>query len=238
MGKDLKPVDIERFWRDDALAHEDNCFSKLAPQVALGIRMSDECVFAELNEPGNPWGTTPRERRLDLNKRYNDLAEQIVGKRLLSEKLPEADEIFPKFRQIGEVFEGTYQNNGITVWLHGNCRTPKELERMLDRVDRLNIQEFILPGNWETEKRRIFEQYGKRPSVWRHVRGPVTLATSIYGTENTLLLYYDAPELFERFSQTILRVIQEYIRIFDEEAGFTPQTAPHGFSFLMMIVVC
>ena len=48
-------LDIEQFWKDDELAHEDNCFSKDAPQAALAIRMSDECVFAELNEPGKPW---------------------------------------------------------------------------------------------------------------------------------------------------------------------------------------
>jgi hypothetical protein len=50
-------VDLEKFWEDDKLAHEDNCFSPQAPQVAMGIRMSDECVFAELGEPGQPWGS-------------------------------------------------------------------------------------------------------------------------------------------------------------------------------------
>ena len=33
----MKPVDLERFWVDDELAHKDNCFSKDAPQVAMGI---------------------------------------------------------------------------------------------------------------------------------------------------------------------------------------------------------
>ena len=49
-------LDIEQFWKDEELAHKENCFSKTAPQVALGIRMSDECVFAELGEEGKPWG--------------------------------------------------------------------------------------------------------------------------------------------------------------------------------------
>jgi RimJ/RimL family protein N-acetyltransferase len=82
---DLLPVDIERFWADDELAHRDNCFYADAPQVALGIRMSDECVFDELGEEGTPWSHTPRERRLDLNRRYNDKSERIVGLRLLNE---------------------------------------------------------------------------------------------------------------------------------------------------------
>ena len=54
-------LDIKQFWKDDELAHRENCFSKEAPQVALGIRMSDECVFAELGEEGEPWGYTPLE---------------------------------------------------------------------------------------------------------------------------------------------------------------------------------
>ena len=48
-------LDIEQFWKDEELAHKDNCFSPDAPQVALGIRMSNECVYAELGEEGHPW---------------------------------------------------------------------------------------------------------------------------------------------------------------------------------------
>ena len=47
-------LDLEQFWKDEETSHEENCFSPRAAQVALGIRMSDECVFTELGEPGNP----------------------------------------------------------------------------------------------------------------------------------------------------------------------------------------
>lgn len=127
-------VDLEKFWADDALAHEDNCFSLNSPQVALGIRMSEECVFAELGEEGNPWGFTPQERRLELNRRYNDKAESIVGRRLLPETLPELDSIFPYVRRIGEVFEGKYVHNTVAEWLEGSSSTPSELEKVLDRI--------------------------------------------------------------------------------------------------------
>jgi uroporphyrinogen decarboxylase len=226
-------LDLVQFWKDDETSHEDNCFSPKAAQAALGIRMSDECVFAELGEPGNPWdpSSLPGKRRMELNKRYNDKAEKVVGKRLLKETYPAEDERFPEIRQIGEVFGGRYFFNGQAIWLEGSCSTPGELEAMLDDVDKLDLREFILPPNWESEKKRLFEQYGKRPPLWRSVRGPVTLAMSIYGVENLIYLFFDAPELVRRFSKTIKDVILGYVRIMNQEAGYTEKSAPRGFGF-------
>lgn len=224
-------VDLEQFWKDDESAHKENCFNPAAPQVALGIRMSNECVFAELNESGQPWGYTPRERRIELNKRYNDKAEKIVGRRLLQEEFPEPDSQFPEIRQIGEVFEGKYEFNGQTTWLHGSCSTPQELEKMLKRVEKLDIRSFILPENWESEKKRIFEKYGKKPQLWRGIRGPVTLAMSIYGVENLIYLILDEPDLAIHFSRTISDVVFKIAAIMDEEAGHTPENRPSGFFF-------
>ena len=224
-------VDLEAFWKDDELAHKDNCFSTESPQVALGIRMHDECVFAELGEEGNPWGYIPRERRIELNKRYNDKAEKIVGRRLLRETFPGPDEQFPAIRKIGEIFGGKYVFNGYAEWLVGSCSTPQELEKLLDRVEKMDLRSFILPDNWESEKKRIYEKYGKKPPLWRSVRGPVTLAASVYGAENLIFLIIDEPDLALRFSRVISDVIFAYGTIMDEEAGYEPGEAPPGFSF-------
>ncbi|MCL1819967.1 MAG: hypothetical protein FWG36_04840 [Oscillospiraceae bacterium] len=224
-------VNLEEFWQKDETAHDDNCFSPNAKQVAMGIRMSHECLFAELGEEGNPWGHTPPEQLNEMSKRYNDKAEKIVGKRLLREDTPPEIENFPEVRGIGEVFGGRYEFNGVTTWLFEGLHTPQELEKQLDWVDKLDLREFILPENWESEKKRLFEDYGKKPPLWRHVRGPVTLAMSVYGAENLIYLILDEPELAERFSASIAKVIRGYIDIMDTEAGHTPETRPSGFSF-------
>lgn len=228
-------VDLEKFWADDEIAHKNNCFSEEATQVALGIRMSDECVFSELGEEGEPWGHTERGRRISLNRRYNDLAEKIVGRRLLREDYPTEDEIFTEGKQIGCVFGGTYSYTAGSTWLHSDIKTEEALENRLDIIDKMNIREFILPfgggKQWEDEKKRIFEKYGKKPHPYRHVRGPVTLATSIFGVENLIFLINDNEDLAKRFSDTICRVIHEYITVYNEEAGFDEKTMPHGFSF-------
>ena len=84
----LAPLDIECFWADDRLAQPDP-FGAAAPQVALGIGMSHECLFAELGLPED-WHRyyhDPAWKR-QLAKAYNDKAERIVGRRLLDETPP------------------------------------------------------------------------------------------------------------------------------------------------------
>ena len=50
----LAPVDLERFWADDAVAHRDP-FGADIPQVPLGIRMGNQCVFDELGAEEDMW---------------------------------------------------------------------------------------------------------------------------------------------------------------------------------------
>ena len=152
-------LDIEKFWKDEELCHKENCFSKEAPQVALGIRMSDECVFAELGEEGEPWGYTPPARRYELNCRYNEKAVQIVGRPLLAERKPEeAPKVtIPGFRQIGEVFGGIYDFDGTTTWLRGTLEDADDLKKKLDEVDALladpeAFRSFILPADWDARR--------------------------------------------------------------------------------------
>jgi uroporphyrinogen decarboxylase len=230
-GESMLGLDLKQFWKDDELAHKDNCFSKDAPQAALGIRMSDECVFAELGEPGKPWLPMERSRRMDLNKRYNDKAEKIVGKRLLKEYYPEEDAVFPRIRMIGEIFGGKYVSNENSIWLKSDISTPSELENLLTRVENLDVEDFILPHDWYQEKKRIYEKYGITPGQARGIRGPVTLATSIYGVENLIFLILDEPELAGKFSNAIADIIIKIIKVTDREAGFDPNKAPGGFSF-------
>ena len=224
-------LDIEQFWKDEETAHNDNCFSTEAKQVACGIRMSDECVFAELGEEGEPWGYTPPARRMELNKRYNEKAIKIVGRPLLyeGESYPEDSEF--TYRRIGEVFGGQYVFDGKTEWLRPTLTDNESLKKKLDEIDKMDLRSFILPANWESEKKRIFEKYGLKPWEFSGVRGPVTLATSVFGVENLLFLYYDDPDLFQRFSETIQKVIIGYIDIFREESGHDKTNFTHGFGF-------
>ncbi len=234
-------LDIERFWKDEEHAHDENCFSKSAEQVALGIRMSDECVFAELGEEGQPWGYTDPVRRYDLNCRYNEKARQIVGRPLLAEHKPLPPEKRPKHslpavKQVPELFGGQYVFDGNTTWLRGTLTDDESLKKKLSEVEALlrdpwAFRSAVLPPDWDERKKAVFEDTGRRPGMFSWLRGPCTMATSVYGVENLLYLYYDDEELFTRFADLIGDAVVAYFDLMREEAGYTAENFPHGFGF-------
>lgn len=228
----LAPVDLDRFWADDAQAKQ-NPFADDCPQVPCGVMMSGEAVWDELGvEEDYHRYQHDAEYRVELNRAYNDKAEKIVGRRLLSEHITPPEHHWPKIKALHEIFEAEQQWHSWSYWIVESARNEDELAALLDRVERRleNLREFLLPDNWDSEKQRL-TALGKKVPLYRGQRGPVTFATSIYGAENLLFLLMDNPALGERFRDTIARAMLERARVLDEEAGHTPDTAPHGFGF-------
>lgn len=233
----LAPLDLEQFWRDQEIANADP-FGADIPQAAFGASCTWECIFAELGAERNWWRFQYEDRdwALALKKRYNDEAERIVGRRLLDETPYDPARQWPEIKGLHDFFESENVWHGGKAngswWLKQSVDTPEDLARLLDRVERRleNPRDFMLPENWETEKRRLLD-LGCRVPLYRGQRGPCTFACSVYGPENLLLLYYDDPGLMRRFSELMARTILERARVLDEEAGLTPETAPHGWSW-------
>jgi len=230
----LAPVDIQRFWADDALAHKDP-FGADIPQVPLGIRMSWECIPAEL---GFAYDSTryhnDPEWAHETTVAYNDKAEKIVGRRLLNETPPDPNtKHYPAAKGLHDVFEAENNWQAGSWWLKESVHNDDELAALLDRVEaRLagDFRSFLLPEGWDEAKADLLPQ-GIKPRLYRGQRGPVTFATSIFGAENLIFLIHDNPRLAERFSKAILDAMLAIARVIDEEAGYTPDTAPRGFSF-------
>jgi uroporphyrinogen decarboxylase len=228
----LAPLDIPRFWADDARAHAAP-FGPDAPQVALGIRMSHECLFAELGV-AEDWhryyhdAVWPRE----LARPYNDLAERIVGRRLLKDTPPDSpDRHWPAPRELHHVFEAENVFHSESYWLKQSANTPEELAVLLDRVERRidDLRPFLLPPAWDREKARL-RKLGIPSPVYRGQRGPVTFACSIYGPENLIFLILDRPDLAARFRDVLIRAILERARVLDAERGWrTAAEADHGW---------
>ncbi len=228
----LARVDLERFWADDARAKADP-FAADCPQVPCGAMMGGEAVWDELGiEEDYHRYHHDDAYRAALNRAYNDKAEKIVGRRLLGEHVTPPDHRWPKVKALHEIFEAKEEWHSWSYWIVESAHDENELAALLDRVERRleDLRNFILPENWDVEKARL-TALGKKPPIYRGQRGPVTFATSIFGAENLLFLLMDNPALAERFRDLICRAILERARVLDEEAGYTPESAPHGFSF-------
>jgi uroporphyrinogen decarboxylase len=229
----LAPVDLDRFWADQEVARKDP-FGEAIPQCPLGIGMSWECVFTELGVEEDAWRYQhDTEWALGLNKAYNDIAERVVGRRLLNETPPAPSRRYPAVKGLHDVFEAKNEWHAGSWWLRQSAHKEAELAALLDRVEErlaAGLRDFLLPGNWDEEKARL-TGLGIAPPLYRGQRGPVTFAMSVYGVENMVFLLVDNPDLAVRFRDVILETMLEIGRVRDEEAGYTPETAPHGFSF-------
>jgi uroporphyrinogen decarboxylase len=228
----LAPVDLERFWADQTTARS-NAWAADCPQLPLGVMMSTECLFDELGITED-WHKVQHdaEYRVGLSRRYNDIAQRLVGRRLLSEQVGNPGLAWPAVKELHDIFEAKQEWHSWSYWLQQSASTPAELAALLDRVEaRLaNLREFILPANWAAEKTRL-NAAGVKPPLYRGQRGPITFACSIYGAENLIFLILDNPALAGRFRDLILKAMLARARVLDEEAGFTPQTAPRGWGW-------
>ncbi len=229
----LAPVDLDRFWTDQDAAAK-NPFRADIKQIPIdGCMLSNECIFDELGIRED-WHKlyNDHEWRVGLAKSYNNKAEKIIGRRPLSETFVDPSSAYPSTTGLHGIFEAKNIWHDQSWWLQQSASTPDELSALLDRAEKklLKIREHLLPPEWEREKKRLMA-LGVKPPLYRGQRGPVTFATSIYGTENLIFLIMDKPDLAARFSSLMLKGMLEIARVMDEEAGFTPETAPHGFWF-------
>ena len=225
-------LDVKRFWEDQEVAISDP-WSDTCPQMPIGIGMSNECVFTELDVEED-WYRLVHDNdfRVGLERSYNDKTEIAVGKRLLGEKSRNPDRAWPPVKKLNDIFEAENRWIKWSYWLLPAANNPAELEALLDRVElRLeNLAAFILPKNWDREKERL-TGLGESVPLYRNQRGPVTFAMSVYGLENLIFLISDLPDLAARFRDLICRSILEIARMLDSEAGFGAENAPRGFSW-------
>lgn len=234
----LAPVDLDQWWADQAVASKDP-FGTEIPQVPLGAICNWECIFDELGIEQD-WRRYQREDpawALSLRKQYNELAEPIVGKRLLNEDELDPNPVpgWPKIKELHDIFEAENVWEGGksgSWWLKQSADSPAELVALLDRVEKRleNLPAFMLPENWTEEKARL-TGLGRKVPRYRGQRGPCTFACSIFGAENLLFLFYDDPDLFTRFGDVIGRAILARAKVLDDEAGFSDEDCPKGWNW-------
>ncbi len=226
----LAPIDLEKFWADNADAFE-NPFSPNIVHPAFNAKLNFECVFDELGLEIDLYKYQHDEAfRLELNREYNKKCREIIGNTWLREEPVDPADKTPQPKGLHDIFEAKNVWHDQSWWLQQSANTEDELKALLDRIDAKDIRKEILPDGWEKTLERAKEK-GEDPPLYRSQRGPVTFACSIFGPENLLMLLMTNPELGGRLRDTILRVMQDIRRILNEEAGYDRLSAPRGFSF-------
>jgi len=170
--------------------------------------MSRECVFAELGV-AEDWYRLhhDEEYAVALSRRYNDRAEAVVGRRLLSEKLSDPARRWPPIKQLHDISRpGTSGSRSPT-----GCsrRPPPRRTRGASgprRPPSCGAARVHAATGLGGAKHRILDAGGAVP-LYRSQRGPVTFATSVYGVENLIYLLWDQPDLAARFRDAILRAM-------------------------------
>lgn len=222
--------DLQQFWHDNDLALRDP-FDKNNPQTPMGIAMGPFSMFAEL-------GLEQDMRRVEddpawangLIRQYNDIAERIVGRRLIGERDEEPlDHRPPHVPGVGELCGCRRVWQDQSWWLLEAAHNPRELAALLDRIDALDIEDAMFGGDFDKRSREALERTGRRPRFNMSLRGPVTLAMSIYGVENLVYLMMDDPPLADRFRDTLQRVIVAYYTLCRKRTA--PEYRRAGFSF-------
>jgi len=120
----LAPLDIEAFWKDQKLARA-NPFGADIPQVLFGAICGEECIFDELGIEQDSWRfDNDKAWALEISRQYNDRAERIVGRRLLSETPPQPAELaWPAIKGLHDIFEGenVWEGGKNGSWCDDNC---------------------------------------------------------------------------------------------------------------------
>lgn len=141
----LPHVDLERFWADNDAAIRAP-FSPGIPQFPMGIAMGYEAIFSEL---GHPFNLRRLEEDYEFVRSaawaYNDKAERIVGRRLLDETAYDPSRRFPKVKPLEEIFGCRNVWESESWWALPAAGTPQELERLLDRVEQLDLEAEMFP---------------------------------------------------------------------------------------------
>lgn len=228
----LLPVDLDRFWADNEQALRDP-FCAGNAQAAMSLTTTEGCLWAELGLPEDPRYYADAEFHAALNRRYNDRAEELVGRRLLPEQIVPPEHELPRPPRIEELFgseivrvEGS-GTIGEADWVIPSIHTIAALEERLEQVAALRIDEGILPEGFFAALERLRTQYGRDVKLGEHIRGPVTAAMSLCGVENVILWLYDYPDVMDRFHDLLAVKIVELCTLLRRVTG-----APmRGFSF-------
>lgn len=181
-------LDLGRFWRENEEAKA-KPFRTDKPRPAIEISVDDHWLLDELSVSSTIRYYRDPEYRAECNREANRRCREALGIAPFAETFPAHE---PK--RIEQVLGAEWEIvEGGTPWLMPTLDTTEKIAAKLDDLE-------DAPDDTLRERFEIgpaMAQTGQTTSGWS--RGPATVATSVLGTEEAVMLCVDEPDLMERF---------------------------------------
>jgi uroporphyrinogen decarboxylase len=205
-------LDIHAFWAENEKCFD---FSLDKPRAALQFSPDDHWLFEFLQVNSTLRYYQDKAYRDNLHKEANQWLEAYIGRSFFDEDTWETS---PK--RIENLFGSEFEyTDNATPWLTPATDDPDEFSRILDRVEKIDLQDWALPAaylqEWETRQKA-----GKPlPLLGGGSRGPATVNTSVLPVETVFYWFHDHPALMARFSDLLAEKMVELNTVLREFSG-------------------
>lgn len=205
-------LDVAGFWEENAAC---GSFTTDKPRCSLSFSPDDHWLFEFLHVPSTLRYYQEKAYRDSLHCEANRITQQYVGRTFFDE---DSWDTMP--RRIENLFgsEFAYHEGG-TPWLVPVTSDPDEFARVLDRVEKIDLEIWALPKAFCQEWSRRYAMGKAVPKLGGGSRGPATIITSVLTAEDAFFWMHDRPELMARFRDLLAEKMVELNRILREFSG-------------------
>jgi len=203
----MNKLNLQAFWEENR-ASEGHAFRTDKPRAPISLPLDDHYLCGVLSFDMRRYHLDAAYRE-EIHREANDILKRELGRAFFSEK-----ELPIRPMRIEEVFESFFvfsENN--PPWLETNVHTIEDLQRLIERVSRLNLEDILLPDGWERVVAQYEERVGRKVYFGTGGRGPATVGTSVIGTSNLCMWMMDYPEVIQEFYELLAQVYVRYARI-------------------------
>jgi len=209
-----RDLDVAAFWEENERC---NGFTTDKPRCSLSFSPDDHWLFEFLEVPSTLRYYRDKEYRDSLNGEACRVMKEYVGRDFFG-----GDSWEHQPRRIENLFgsEFAYHEGG-TPWLMPVTDNPDEFARVLDKVEKIDLEAWALPEEYRTEWGRRKSEGKPLPKLGGGGRGPATVMTSVLSIETTMFWIYDHPELMARFRDLLAEKMVELNQILRRFTGNT-----------------
>lgn len=196
-------LDVKQFW-----AENERCFGRFdvhKPRVPISFWLDDHFLLEAMRLPSTLRYYRDEQYRLSVHRAYNQITRRILGRTFYDEDPAPQPVRFEVL--MGAKWE---MREGGTPWLESEVKDERDLKRVVERMERMEVEREMFAGEWPARVEAYLETHDALPPMGGGSRAPVTMATSILGTENFCYFLYDEPELMTRFFEALSKNLVRY----------------------------